>query len=61
MIMINLILIAIVTACLGFQAVTETFYFKDKERAKQTLRYWGVSAGSLALSFGFSLVLYYAA
>ncbi len=61
MIMINLILIALVTACFGFRSIMEALCFKDKESAKQTFRYWCVSVGSLVLSFGFSLLLYYTA
>ena len=59
MIIINFVLLTVVTAGLIFKAIVEALYFKEKEYAKQTLKYWGMSAGSLVLSFGFSLLVYY--
>lgn len=41
------------------KAILEAVYFKDRSDAKRTLFYWLISAGSIGLALGFSLLIDY--
>lgn len=39
------------------KAILDAICFKDRQSARDALFYWLLSAGSLALAFGFSLLI----